>query len=58
MKKSKIAIVLIIISFVLFVLNILEMNIENATLLSYTGPISNVLLILAMIVVIRSEKKR
>ncbi len=54
-KKTIAPILVIVISLVLFVLNLIELNKGNSAIL---GIISNILLIVAMIVVIREKKNK
>jgi len=55
--KIKLAWVLIIVSSILFILHFVYLDYSTANWKSYFGPLSNVLLILAMIISIRDLKK-
>ena len=56
--KIKLAWILIIVSIVLFILHFINMDYDDAIWKDYFGPLSNILLILAMIISIRDMKTK
>ena len=58
MSRKKIAYILIILSAILLIVNISNLNFKNSSENNYFGIASNVLLILAMILTIRGINKR
>lgn len=57
MNRKKIAYFVILASVVLLILNITELNFENLAENRYSGIVSNILLLLAMVLTIRDLNK-